>query len=119
MAQFFDNLIGNEDRHQGNILVTWDFRLILIDHSRTFRVGKDFVEAVPFSEKTVPAEDLMRRLPRALVDRTAGLDETSLRAAVGGLLSDAEIRAVLARQRILLREVGRIVEKYGERAVLY
>ena len=119
ISQFFDNLIGNEDRHQGNVLVTWDFRAVLVDHSRTFRVGKDFVEAIPFSAKTVPAEDLMRRLPLALVERTAGLDETSLRAATGGLLSDAEIQAVLARQKILLREVGRIVEKHGERAVLY
>jgi hypothetical protein len=101
------------------VLVTRDFRAILIDHSRTFRVGKDFVEAIPFSEKNMPREDLMRRLPRVLVERTAALDEKALRAALGDLLSDAEIQAVLARQRILLHEVRRIVARYGERAVLY
>jgi len=119
IAQFFDNLIGNEDRHTGNVLVTRDFRTILIDHSRTFRVGKSFVEAIPFSEKNVAPEDLMRRLPRALVEKTAALDEKALRAALGDLLSEAEIQAVLARQRLLLHEVRRIVGRYGERNVLY
>ncbi len=119
IAQFFDNLIGNEDRHTGNVLVTRDFRTILIDHSRTFRIGKSFVEDIPFSGKNVAPEALMRRLPRALVERTAALDEKGLRSALGDLLSEAEIQAVLARQQLLLREVRRIVERYGERDVLY
>lgn len=119
IAQFFDNLIGNEDRHTGNVLVTRDFRTILIDHSRTFRIGKSFIEDIPFSGKNVAPEDLMRRLPRALVERTAALDEEGLRAALGDFLSDDEIQAVLARQRILLHEVRTIVGRYGERDVLY
>lgn len=119
IAQFFDNLIGNEDRHQGNVLVTRDFRAILIDHSRTFRVGPSFVEGIPFSEKNVPPDELMRRLPRALVERTALLGESELKEALGELLSETEIRAVLARKEILLREVRRIVARFGERDVLY
>jgi hypothetical protein len=119
VAQFFDNLIGNEDRHTGNVLVTRDFRTILIDHSRTFRVGERFVEDIPFSAKNVPPDELMRRLPRALVERTSGLSEQELREALGELLSEAEIQAVLSRQRILLDEVRRIVARYGERDVLY
>lgn len=119
IAQFFDNLIGNEDRHTGNVLVTRDFRTILIDHSRTFRIGERFVEDIPFSEKNVPPGELMRRLPRALVERTSALSERELREALEDLLSEAEIRAVVARQRILLDEVGRIIARYGERDVLY
>lgn len=118
-AQFFDDLIGNEDRHQGNVLVTRDTRAVLIDHSRTFRIGPSYTEAIPFSEKTVAPEDLMRRLPRALVERTAALDEAALREALRGLLSEAEIRAVLARRELLLRQVRRIVERLGEANVLY
>lgn len=119
IAQFFDNLVGNEDRHTGNVLVTRDFRAILIDHSRTFRVGPRFTEAIPFSEKNVAADDLMRRLPRKLVERTAALSERDLRGALADLLSETEIQAVLSRQRLLLDEVRRIVARFGERDVLY
>jgi hypothetical protein len=119
IAQFFDNLIGNEDRHTGNVLVTRDFRAILIDHSRTFRVGPSFTEAIPFSEKNVPADDLMRRLPRQLVERTEALTERELRDALGDLLSETEVLAVMSRREILLREVRRIVAQFGERDVLY
>ena len=119
IAQFFDNLIGNEDRHSGNVLVTRDFRAILIDHSRTFRVGESFVEGIPFSDKNVPPDQLMRRLPRDLVDRTAALGETSVREALEGLLSEAEIAAVMARRDLLLLEVRKIIGRYGEASVLY
>jgi hypothetical protein len=119
IAQFFDNLIGNEDRHSGNVLVTRDFRGILIDHSRTFRVGKSFVEAIPFSEKNVPPEDLMRRLPRALVEKASALSEKTVRDALAHLLTEAEIQAVLARQKILLLEVRKIIDRFGESDVLY
>ena len=119
IAQFFDNFIGNEDRNTGNVLVTRDFRGILIDHSRTFRVGKSFVEAIPFSAKNVAPEDLMRRLPRALVERTAALSEQTIRDALEALLTEAEIQAVLARQKLLLLEVRRIIDRFGEADVLY
>jgi hypothetical protein len=119
ISQFFDNLIGNEDRHTGNVLVTRDLRGILIDHSRTFRAGPAFVQAIPFSAKNVAPEDLMRRLPRALVDRASALTEEELRGAVGDLLTEAEIKAVLARRKLLLDEVRRICDRFGERDVLY
>lgn len=119
LAQFFDNLIGNEDRHTGNVLVTRHFRGLLIDHSRTFRVGRAYVEGIPFSEKNVPPDELMRRLPRALVERTAALEEKDMRQALKDLLSETEIQAVLARRALLLREVRRIVDRFGEKAVLY
>ena len=119
VAQFFDNLIGNEDRHMGNVLVTADFRAILIDHSRTFRTTDRFVKAIPFSEKSVAPDKLMRRLPRALVQRTFALTERGLREAFGDLLTDAEIKAVLARLRLLNLEVRRIIADFGEDDVLY
>ncbi|MBN2265523.1 MAG: hypothetical protein JW775_06890, partial [Candidatus Aminicenantes bacterium] len=119
IAQFFDNLIGNEDRHTGNVLVTRDFRTILIDHSRTFRVGQSFVEGIPFSDKNVPPDELMRRLPRGLVDRTAALSEPAVRKALEGLLSDTEIGAVMARRDLLLLEVRKIIDRFGEANVLY
>ncbi len=37
LQRLFDNLIANEDRHKNQILITNDWRMILIDHSRSFR----------------------------------------------------------------------------------
>ena len=119
IAQLFDDLVGNEDRHTRNVLVTADFRAILIDHSRTFRTMKSFVESVPFSDKNVPPGDLLRRLPRALVQSVRDLSGTALREAVGDLLSEEEIRAVLSRREILLREIDKVVGRFGEADVLY
>jgi len=45
--------------------------------------------------------------------------KAALREALGGLLSEAEVRAVLARRELLLREARRIVERLGEANVLY
>jgi hypothetical protein len=119
IAQLFDNLIGNEDRHMGNVLVTSDIRAILIDHSRTFRTTKSFVKSIPFSEKNVPAEELMRRLPRTLVRKTFALSEKAVRDVVGDLLTDEEIGAVMARKKLLVLEVRRIIAQFGENNVLY
>jgi hypothetical protein len=119
IAQLFDNLIGNEDRHLGNVLVTGDFRALLIDHSRTFRTLKSFVEGLPFSDKNIPLENLMRKLPRSLVDRVSALSEGAVRDAVGDLLSDEEIQAVMARKKLLVDEIQKITARFGESDVLY
>lgn len=119
IVQLFDNLIGNEDRHRGNVLVTADDRQILIDHSRTFRTTKEFTEALPFREETIDAAQVMRELPRALVDKVRSLTEAELRSAVGKYLTAREIRAVMARRDLLLAEIDRIIAKYGEASVLY
>ncbi len=119
ISQLFDNLIGNEDRHQGNVLVTPDFRAILIDHSRTFRTRMGFMEWLPYTENNVPPENLMRRLPRALVEKLSTLTERSVRETVGDLLTDEEIRAVMSRKGLLLELVHRIIARFGEEDVLY
>lgn len=119
IAQLFDDLVGNEDRHTRNVLVTADFRAILIDHSRTFRTMKSFVEGVPFSDKNVPPANLLRKLPRGLVQNVRDLSEGALRKAVGDLLSEEEVRAVLSRRKILLLEIDKVVGRFGEADVLY
>jgi len=119
IQQLFDNLIGNEDRHQGNLLITPDERSFLIDHSRTFRTTKEFKEVLPFSEAKFPGTAVMRELPRALVEKVRALDERSIREAVGKTLSGKEIGAVLARRELVLKEIDRLIAEHGESAVLY
>ncbi len=102
LQRFFDNLIANEDRHQNQILITQDWRMILIDHSRSFRTSKKFTEKLIFTEKYPEGPKLMSELPRAVVERLKVLTFDEVRAAVGDTLTDEEIKAVLVRRGLIL-----------------
>ncbi len=120
----FDSLIANDDRNVNNILIGPGDRMILIDHSRTFRT------APPFDEKLVyGAASLMRtrdggplpflKLPRAFVARLRALDSRSVREAVKKHLTGSEVRAVMARRDLILKEIEALVRERGEAGVLY
>ena len=118
LIRAFDNLIANIDRHYGNILITKDWSLILIDHSRSFGATTEFT-----SKLDLPTEDqapeAMRRLPRAFVEKLKALNIATATEVVGDYLTGKEVQAVLARRDSILKEIARLVEKYGEDDVLY
>jgi hypothetical protein len=119
LQRFWDNLIANEDRHQNQILLTKDWRMILIDHSRTFRTSKKFTEKLIYTEKHPEGPKLMSELPRALVEKIKALTPESIKAAVGEYLTDEEIKAVLIRRDLILAEIDKLIKKNGEDQVLY
>ena len=51
LQRAFDNLIYNVDRHQRNYLVMEDWRMILIDHSRSFATSKKARTDLIYDEK--------------------------------------------------------------------
>jgi len=121
----FDNLIANVDRHQNQILITKDWRMILIDHSRSFRTGKDpqtgmdLTKNLIYTEKHKEGPKLMSELPRALVEKIKALNFQMIKDAVGEYLTDDEINAVLARKELIIKEIERLIAKHGEESVLY
>jgi hypothetical protein len=119
LQRLFDNLIANEDRHSNQILITQDWRMILIDHSRSFRTSSRFVKSLLYSAKSQGGPMLMSELPRVLVDKVRALDFAAIRAAVGDYLSDEEIRAVLIRRDLVLAEIAQLIKVNGEAKVLY
>jgi hypothetical protein len=124
LARAWDSLIANEDRTQQNILYTEDWRMILIDHSRAFRSDGDFVKRLMFGRNGIRVSAqgrplLFRRLPRWFLDKLRTLTFEDVRAAVGTSLEDKEIKAILARRDLLLKEVATMVAEQGEAAVLY
>jgi hypothetical protein len=102
LQRAFDNLIGNEDRHLGNVLITEDWRVILIDHTRAFRSTKKSMKELEYDD-----ERPMKRLPRGFVEKVKALDEATLREVVGEYLTDDEVAAVLARRGLLLEAIER------------
>ncbi len=119
LQRFFDNLIANEDRHQNQILITKDWRMILIDHSRSFRSSGKFVKALIYTEKHPEGPKLMSELPRAIVDKVKTLTFEGIKAITGDYLTDDEIKAVLIRRDLILGEIDKLVKKNGEANVLY
>lgn len=115
----FDNLIANEDRHSGNIFLTKDWRIILPDHSRSFRTSKKFTKNLIYTEKHKGGPKIMKELPRAFVEKLKSLNFGLIRDIVGEYLTDKEINAVLLRRVLILKIINERIKKLGEDKVLY
>jgi hypothetical protein len=111
VMRLFDALILNTDRNLSNqIYTTDDWKLHLIDHSRTFRLQKELPQA--FQDEPVS-------LLRSLIPKLEALDKTALQVRMRGLLSKAQIKALLARRDLILAKVEQDREQYGDAMVLY
>ena len=119
LQRAFDNLIANEDRHQNQFLITDDWRMILIDHSRSFRTSGKFAKKLIYDEKFKEGPRLMKQLPRAFVEKLKGLDMESIKGVVGEYLKDKEIEYVLIRRDLILKWLDKQIKKEGEDKVLY
>jgi len=120
----FDSLIGNEDRNANNILVTEDWRMLLIDHSRAFRTPRAAADSLIFGENgAFRTSDggfyPLSPLPRALVERLGSLDAPKIREAVRPYLTRSEIEAVALRAGMILKEIQDIARRSGEAAAIY
>jgi hypothetical protein len=98
----FDQLIGNTDRNVGNLLITSDWRIWAIDHTRAFR-----------SASTIQTPANVTRCDRAMLARMKALDAATLKAAIGPYTYADEIGALLRRRD----EIVRILEKAGPSAL--
>jgi len=115
----FDNLIANDDRHAGNFFITKDWRIILPDHSRSFRTSKKLTKNLIYTEKHKEGPKIMKELPRAFVDKLKSLNFELIKDTVGEYLSDKEIDAVLIRRDLILKVIDERIKKLGEDKVLY
>jgi hypothetical protein len=104
----FDQLIANVDRHMNNILVTEDFDLRLIDHSRSFRSNKELKDPKLFT-----------RFSRDVVEGIKKLEYQDLRKKVGKYLMDDQIRAMITRRDQILKLVSERVALVGEAKAFY
>ena len=115
-----DNLIANDDRHQNQYLITEDWRMILIDHSRSFRTSKKFTKKLIYDEKYKEGPTfIMKELPRALYEKIKSLNTEVIKGVVGEYLTDNEIEAMLVRKDLIVKWVEDHIKKMGEDKVLY
>lgn len=119
LQRAWDNLIANEDRNMGDILYTEDWRMILIDHSRAFRSSKKFKKALIFDEKSKSGPKLMKKLPKAFVEKLRAINFEVIREAVGEYLTDKEVEAVLIRRDLIIDWLDKRIKEFGKDEVLY
>ena len=98
------------------MLVTSDWRLMLIDHSRSFRTGKRYTRHLVHDADGAPR---VRQLPRAFVERLRALDAPTLRETAGVYLTEKEIAGVIARAQGILAGIDRLIAENGTDRVLY
>jgi hypothetical protein len=106
--RMFDNLIYNTDRHLNNLRITEDWKIRLIDHSRTFR---------PFEQLKDPK--LLTRFSRALLEKIEQLNEPVLKEKLGNYLTPYQIQGLLKRRTAMLELSKKLVAEKGAGAVLY
>jgi hypothetical protein len=120
LQRAFDNLIYGIDRHQRNYLVTEDWRMILIDNSRTFSYDKRAKNDLIYDEKYKEGPNfIMASMPRAFYEALKALTPESIRSIVGPYLEDEEIAGTIARRDLIIAWMDKLIAAEGEQKVLY
>jgi hypothetical protein len=106
----WDCLIANIDRTQQNILITDDWRVILIDHSRAFQSDDPFDKQLMFGVNGIfklpdGRPFLFNDVPREFIDKIRTLDAAAIKKAVGPYLTNKEIKAIIARIPLIMKEI--------------
>lgn len=102
VVRLFDQLIANVDRNLGNLMITNDWRVWPIDHTRAFRINR---------ELKTPAN--VTRVDRKVLEGLKALNKETLRRETGKYLTTYEIDSVLARRDAIVKRI----EELGPGAV--
>jgi hypothetical protein len=102
LVRLFDQLIYNVDRNMGNLVITKDWRVWAIDHTRAFRLHRTLAKAANVT-----------RCDRIVLEGLKKLDKENLKESVGRYLTNWERDALLSRRD----EIVKLIEKSGDTAL--
>lgn len=106
--RLFTQLTADTDRNLGNLIITSDWKLWMIDFTRAFR-------RMP----TPPAPAVVTRCDRHLLEKLRALTREQVTDATRSFLTAAEIAPLMSRRDALIAHVERLVATSGEDLVLY
>ena len=106
-VRIFNELIYNTDPNLGNVLITNDWNIRIVDFSRAFRIRKDLRAPVN-----------LVRCDRRIYDALRELDEETLKRELGPYLRKNEIAGLLARRDKILQLFDQKIAEKGEAAVI-
>ncbi len=106
-CHLFDNLVYNSDSNMGNTLVTPEYAIFKIDHTRAFR-----------NQASLPNTQHLVSFSLSLIQALERLDKSRLRECCRKYLSSAEMDSLLKRKDLILKLYAGLLSERGE-SILY
>jgi hypothetical protein len=104
----FTALVADTDRNLGNVLISADWSLWMIDFTRAFRRSHQLL-----------APENLTRCDRKLLDDLRALKDEDVAARTTPYLGRAEVRAMMARRDLIVALFEKRVAQKGAAVVLY
>ena len=106
-VRVFNQLVFNNDPNLGNLLITNDWQIRLIDYSRAFR-----------TQKSLRNPKNLVRCDRRIYDALHELNADVLNRELGDYLTKTEVRGILARRDKILKIFDAKIAAEGEASVI-
>jgi hypothetical protein len=104
----FSSLVRDTDRNLTNVLITPEWKVMMIDFTRAFRLQPELQHV-----KDLP------KIDRKLFEKLAALDRDTVKKATGDMLTKNEIDAMMVRRDLLIAHFKQLIAELGEEKVLY
>jgi len=104
----FSSLVRDTDRNLTNVLVTHQWKVMMIDFSRAFRLQPELLHQ----------KDLAK-IDRSLLAKMESLTPESVKDATKDFLTNAELDAMMKRRDLLVAHFKKLIADLGEEKVLY
>lgn len=104
----FAQLLADSDRNQGNMLITADWKVWMIDFTRAFRRTRELLK---------PEE--LTRCDRDLLGRLRALTKDQVKQAAWPYIGDAQIDPLMDRRDLIVARFDALIAERGEAVVLF
>jgi hypothetical protein len=104
--RIFEQLVADTDRNLGNILITEDWQLWMVDFTRAFRRTREL------------GKRPLTQCDRRLLERLRSLTREDLLKEVGRYLTGAHVDPLLERRDLIVARFNELIARRGEAAVL-
>ena len=104
----FSSLVRDTDRNLTNVLITHQWKVMMIDFSRAFRLQPELLHQ----------KDLAK-IDRGLLAKMESLTRESVKDVTQDYLTNAELDAMMKRRDLLVAHFKKLIADLGEEKVLY
>jgi len=103
----FAQLLADSDRNQGNMLITADWKVWIIDFTRAFRRTRE-----------LPQPEELTRCDRELLERLRALTKEQVKAVTKPYIGGAEIDPLMDRRDVIVARFDELIAQRGEAVVI-